>query len=89
MPTRFLSDTEIERLEAFPETIEGRDLACHFQLDGDNLQLVRRQHGAAGRSGSRWIARGRLNSSTLEIDLAFLDPGCSAARRGGACRPAP
>lgn len=90
MPTRFLSDTEIERLEAFPETIEGRDLACHFQLDGDNLQFVRRQHGAAGQLG---IALDR--AGTLELfharDRSRVsgDPGRSAARRGGACRPAP
>jgi hypothetical protein len=32
MPTRFLSDAEIERLESFPEAIDARDLAryCHL-----------------------------------------------------------
>jgi hypothetical protein len=51
MPTRFLSDAEIERLEGFPETIDRRDLARHFQLDSDDLRFVRQQNGAPGRLG--------------------------------------
>jgi hypothetical protein len=51
MPTRFLSDAEIERLESFPETIDRRDLARHFQLDSDDLRFVRQQNGAPGRLG--------------------------------------
>ena len=51
MPTRFLSDAEIERLERFPETIDRRDLARRFQLDGDDVRFVRQQNGASGRLG--------------------------------------
>src|SRR5215210_28166 len=60
MPTRFLSDAEIARLESFPESIDGRDLARYFQLDGEDLVFVRRQHSAAGQLGIalcalRWL----------------------------------
>jgi Domain of unknown function (DUF4158) len=51
MPTRFLSDAEIERLEAFPESIDRGDLARFFRLDGEDLRFVRQQNGAAGRLG--------------------------------------
>jgi hypothetical protein len=51
MPTRFLSDAEIERLERFPETIDRRDLARHFELDSDDLRFVRQQNGEPGRLG--------------------------------------
>jgi Domain of unknown function (DUF4158) len=51
VPTRFLSDAEIERLERFPETIDRHELARHFQLDGDDLLFVRQQNGAPGRLG--------------------------------------
>src|SRR5437867_10078424 len=51
MPTRFLSDAEIARLESFPESIDGRDLAQYFQLDGEDLVFVRHQHSAAGQLG--------------------------------------
>jgi hypothetical protein len=51
MPTRFLSDAEIARLESFPESIDDRDLARYFQLDGEDLGFVRRQHSAAGQLG--------------------------------------
>jgi hypothetical protein len=51
MPTRFLSAAEIARLESFPETIDDRDLARFFRLDGEDLGFVRRQHSAAGQLG--------------------------------------
>lgn len=51
MPSRFLSDAEIERLDGFPEAIDAVDLARHFRLDSDDLSFVRRQHGAAGQLG--------------------------------------
>jgi TnpA family transposase len=51
MPTRFLSDAEIERLERFPDTIDRRDLARYFRLDSDDLRFVRQQNGAPGRLG--------------------------------------
>ena len=51
MPTRFLSDAEVERLEGFPEAIDERDLARYFHLDGADLAFVRRQHSAAGQLG--------------------------------------
>src|SRR6188472_2800820 len=51
MPTRFLSDAEIAQLEGFPESIDGRDLARYFRLDGEDLAFVRRQHSAAGQLG--------------------------------------
>lgn len=51
MPSSFLSDAEIERLNGFPDAIDAADLARHFQLDGDDLSFVRRQHGAAGQLG--------------------------------------
>ena len=51
MPTRFLSDAEIERLESFPEAIDERDLARYFRLDADDLAFVRRQHSPAGQLG--------------------------------------
>jgi Domain of unknown function (DUF4158) len=51
MPTRFLSDAEIERLESFPEAIDERDLARFFALDEEDLRFVRRQHSPAGQLG--------------------------------------
>src|SRR4051794_24060540 len=51
MPTRFLSDAEIEWLERFPEEIDERDLARYFALDADDLRFVRRQHSPAGQLG--------------------------------------
>jgi hypothetical protein len=51
MATRFLSEAEIARLEGFPETIQERDLARYFHLDGSDLAFVRRQHSAAGQLG--------------------------------------
>lgn len=51
MPTRFLSDAEIERLEGWPEAIDQEDLARYFALDGEDLVFVRGQHGAAGQLG--------------------------------------
>ena len=51
MPTGFLSDAEIGRLESFPEGIEGAGLARYFGLDGDDLTFVRRQHSGARQLG--------------------------------------
>ena len=51
MASRFLSEAEIARLEGFPETIEERDLAHYFHLDGEDLAFVRRQHSAASQLG--------------------------------------
>jgi hypothetical protein len=51
VPTRFVSDTEIERLGKFPEAIDDRDLARFFRLDGEDLGFVGRQHSAAGQLG--------------------------------------
>jgi hypothetical protein len=65
MPTRFLSDAEIKRLEGWPETIDEPPLARYFRLDGDDLAFVRRQHSAAGQLGIalqlcslRWLGLG-------------------------------
>jgi len=41
MPTRFLSDAEIERLESFPDAIGARDLARYFVVDGEGRCLKR------------------------------------------------
>jgi len=49
----FSPKPEIARLEGFPETIEERDLARYFHLDGADLAFVRRRHSAAGQLGSR------------------------------------
>ncbi len=46
MPTRFLSDAEIERLEGWPEAIERRDVVRYFAPAGDDLAFVREQRGA-------------------------------------------
>jgi len=51
MPTRFLSDAEIERLESFPEAVDERSLARYCALDADDLRFVRRQHSPAGQLG--------------------------------------
>jgi TnpA family transposase len=51
VPTRFLADAEIARLEGFPDTIERRDVARFFSLDGDDLRFVRQQYGAPGQLG--------------------------------------
>jgi hypothetical protein len=51
MATRFLSEAEIARLEGFPETIDERDLARHFHLDGADLTFARRQHSAPSQLG--------------------------------------
>jgi hypothetical protein len=50
-PARFLSDVEIERLGAFPESIDGRDVARYFQLGGEDLAFVRQQRGASSQLG--------------------------------------
>jgi hypothetical protein len=46
MPTRFLSDAEIERLEGWPEVVERCDMVRYFAPDGDDLAFVREQRGA-------------------------------------------
>jgi Domain of unknown function (DUF4158) len=51
MPTRFLSDAEIERLESWPEAIDHPDFARAFDLDADDLDFVRRQHSPPGQLG--------------------------------------
>ncbi|MGC9221811.1 MAG: Tn3 family transposase [Solirubrobacteraceae bacterium] len=51
MATRFLSDTEVERLESFPDQIDERELARYFTLDTHDLEFVRRQHSTAGQLG--------------------------------------
>ncbi len=43
MPTQFLSRSEIERLESFPEEIDRDELAEHFRLAGEDLEFVRSQ----------------------------------------------
>lgn len=50
-PGRFLSDAEIERLGAWPEAIERRDLVRFFSLAGEELTFVREQRGAANQLG--------------------------------------
>ena len=79
MPTRFLSDAEIERLEGFPEAIDERDLARYFRLDAEDLAFVRRQHGPAGQLGIalqlcalRWLG-------FIPEDLAAAPPEAIAA----------
>jgi hypothetical protein len=47
MPTRFLSDAEIRRLEGWPDAIDQQDLARY----SEDLAFVRRQHSAAGQLG--------------------------------------
>jgi hypothetical protein len=49
MPTRFLSDAEIERLEGWPEVIERRDVVRYFAPAGDDLLFAREQRGAANQ----------------------------------------
>ncbi|MGB0093400.1 MAG: DUF4158 domain-containing protein, partial [Solirubrobacteraceae bacterium] len=49
MPTRFLSDAEIERLEGWPDAIERRDVVRLFAPAGDDLAFVREQRGAANQ----------------------------------------
>ena len=51
MPTRFLSDAEIERLKGWPEGIELRDLVRFFHMAGEDLVFVRGQRGAANQLG--------------------------------------
>ena len=51
MPTRFLSDAEIERLGGWPEAIGERELARFFALTDEDLRFVRRQHSPAGQLG--------------------------------------
>jgi len=51
MPTRFLSRTEIGRLESFPEEIDRDELAEHFSLAGEDLEFVRSQYGSEGQLG--------------------------------------
>jgi hypothetical protein len=62
MPTRFLSDAEVERLEGWPEAIDRRDVVRYFVLADDDLVFVRDQRGAANQLGTalqlgalRWL----------------------------------
>jgi len=48
MPTQFLSRSEIERLESFPEEIDRDELAEHF---GEDLEFFRSQYGPEGQLG--------------------------------------
>jgi TnpA family transposase len=50
-PARFLSDSEIERLQRFPETIAPDALAEHFRLSAGDLAFLREQHTPAGQLG--------------------------------------
>jgi hypothetical protein len=50
-PARFLSDAEIERLGAFPESIDRCDVARYFQMAGEDLAFVRQQRGAPNQLG--------------------------------------
>jgi hypothetical protein len=50
-PGRFLSDAEIERLGAFPESIERGDVVRFFALAGEDLAFVRQQRGPANQLG--------------------------------------
>jgi hypothetical protein len=70
-PARFLSDAEIERLGAFAESIDRRDVARYFQLGGEDLAFVRQQRGAA--SGLR------LDAGDLESLLAWALAGLAVA----------
>jgi TnpA family transposase len=51
MPTRFLSDAEITRLEGWSEAIDLESLGRYFRLDSGDVEFVRRQNGAAGQLG--------------------------------------
>ncbi len=51
MPTRFLSDAEIERLEGWPGAVDPDSLGRYFRLDVRDLEFVRRQNGASGQLG--------------------------------------
>jgi Domain of unknown function (DUF4158)/Tn3 transposase DDE domain len=50
-PGRFLSEAETERLGAFPDAIERRDVVRFFSLAGEDLAFVRAQRGAANQLG--------------------------------------
>ena len=82
MPTRFLSDAEIERLEGWPDAIDQPDLARYFDLDGDDLGFVRRQHSPAAQLGValqlcalRWLG-------FVPDDLTGAPPDAVAALAG-------
>src|SRR4051812_29423071 len=73
MPTRFLSDAEVARLESFPEAIEAQDLARYFTLDANDLTFVRRQHSPAGQLG-------------VGLQLCSLRSGIRSGRPAGRAR---
>jgi hypothetical protein len=51
MPSRSLSDTEIERLTTWPAEVARSDVVAFFTLNLDDLRWVRSHRGAANRLG--------------------------------------
>lgn len=79
MPTRFLSDAEIERLEGWPEAIERRDVVRFFTPAGEDLAFVREQRGEPNQlavalqlGALRWLG-------FVPEDLAAAPPNALAA----------
>jgi len=84
MPTQFLSRSEIERLESFPEEIDRDELAEHFRLAGEDLEFVRSQYGPEGQLGNavqlctlRWLG-------FIPEDLTAA-PAAAVTRGGAGC----
>ena len=84
MPTQFLSRSEIERLESFPEEIDRDELAEHFRLAGEDLEFVRSQYGPEGQLGIavqlctlRWLG-------FIPEDLTAA-PAAAVTRGGAGC----
>lgn len=51
MPTRLLSDVEIEQLTTWPPEVPHSDLVAFFTLGVDDLRWTRSHRGAANRLG--------------------------------------
>jgi hypothetical protein len=89
MPTRFLSDAEIERLGGWPEAIDPPDLARYFDLDAVDLEFVRRQHSSAAQLGVglqlcalRWLGFVPEDLTTAPPDAITVLAGALDVCRG-------
>jgi Domain of unknown function (DUF4158) len=51
VPTRFLSDAELERLTTWPAEVAPSDLVAYFTLGLDHLRWIPSHRGAANRLG--------------------------------------
>jgi hypothetical protein len=83
MPTRFLSQAALERLDSFPEEIAADQLAAYFRLDRGELAFVREQRGAESQLGIavqlcalRWL--GFVPTSLVDAPVEAID--CLAAQ---------